>query len=155
MRLWDVWTLTPKVTCKGMVNHRIFSRVQGHEPICSPSAPYFVGLLLQAIATGCSALRGRRTANMLHLGVETSRSAAGRHSIEHPTDIVFRSQRLFFSCLSLSFFQQIRIWEGNKGKEVGRPLVGHTNYITWLSWEPLHSAGANVPRLASGSSVCC
>ena len=31
----------------------------------------------------------------------------------------------------------IYIWDANTGKQVGRPLKGHKNYITSLTWEPL------------------
>jgi hypothetical protein len=48
---------------------------------------------------------------------------------------------------------QVRIWDGSTGKPIGIPLAGHKNYITWLSWEPLHSCGGKCTRVASSSKV--
>ncbi|XP_040311138.1 notchless protein homolog 1 isoform X1 [Herpailurus yagouaroundi] len=33
---------------------------------------------------------------------------------------------------------QILLWDPSTGKQVGRPLAGHSKWITGLSWEPLH-----------------
>uniref|UniRef100_A0ABI7YF92 Notchless protein homolog 1 n=1 Tax=Felis catus TaxID=9685 RepID=A0ABI7YF92_FELCA len=32
----------------------------------------------------------------------------------------------------------ILLWDPSTGKQVGRPLAGHSKWITGLSWEPLH-----------------
>ncbi|XP_045839737.1 notchless protein homolog 1 isoform X4 [Meles meles] len=34
---------------------------------------------------------------------------------------------------------QILLWDPGTGKQVGRPLAGHSKWITGLSWEPLHA----------------
>lgn len=46
----------------------------------------------------------------------------------------------------------VRVWDPKTGNQVGKPLVGHSKFITSLSWEPLHLVPASrEPRLASGS----
>lgn len=44
----------------------------------------------------------------------------------------------------------IRIWDAETGEQLGRPLKGHTSYITSLSWEPLIKMNGQ-RRLASSS----
>lgn len=44
----------------------------------------------------------------------------------------------------------MRIWDANTGQQIGRPLKGHKNYITSLSWEPLIKMTSQ-RRLASSS----
>ena len=44
----------------------------------------------------------------------------------------------------------IQIWDGATGKPLGKPLVGHTKWITGLVWEPAHLAYPS-SRLASSS----
>ena len=34
--------------------------------------------------------------------------------------------------------RQIRIWNPENGEEACKPLAGHSQFITWISWEPLH-----------------
>jgi len=48
---------------------------------------------------------------------------------------------------------QVRIWDPQTGKLKGRPLKGHSKWITSLAWEPLISNPACL-RLASGSKDC-
>lgn len=38
----------------------------------------------------------------------------------------------------LLFSAQIRIWDPVTGKQLGKTLKGHLQWITWLCWEPLH-----------------
>lgn len=45
---------------------------------------------------------------------------------------------------------QVIIWDPHSGKQVGRTLVGHKQWITWLCWEPLH-LNPECRRLASSS----
>lgn len=49
---------------------------------------------------------------------------------------------------------EIRIWDPTTGKDMigGKPLVGHTKWITSLSWEPAHrlKEDGGFPRLLSG-----
>ncbi|EMR08850.1 hypothetical protein PNEG_02637 [Pneumocystis murina B123] len=45
----------------------------------------------------------------------------------------------------------IRLWDPEKGKNVGEALKGHTKWITSLSWEPIHLSTENSYRLASSS----
>uniref|UniRef100_A0AAQ4PVN9 Notchless protein homolog 1 n=1 Tax=Gasterosteus aculeatus aculeatus TaxID=481459 RepID=A0AAQ4PVN9_GASAC len=33
---------------------------------------------------------------------------------------------------------QICLWDPATGKQIGKTLTGHSKWITWLSWEPLH-----------------
>lgn len=33
---------------------------------------------------------------------------------------------------------QICLWNPETGAQVGKALTGHTKWITWLCWEPLH-----------------
>ena len=42
------------------------------------------------------------------------------------------------------------IWDPSNGKQIGRSLVGHKQFITALAWEPLHLDGS-CRRLASSS----
>ena len=44
----------------------------------------------------------------------------------------------------------ILIWDADTGKQIGKPLKGHRNYITSLSWEPLIKMNQS-RRLASSS----
>jgi len=44
----------------------------------------------------------------------------------------------------------VRIWNASTGQEIGNPLKGHTQYITSLSWEPMHIR-AEPKYLASSS----
>nr|XP_032823756.1 notchless protein homolog 1 isoform X2 [Petromyzon marinus] len=45
---------------------------------------------------------------------------------------------------------QILLWDPETGRQVGRALTGHTKWITWLCWEPLH-LNAESRFLASAS----
>jgi len=44
----------------------------------------------------------------------------------------------------------IMLWDPETGKQVGRTLSGHRQWITWLSWRPLHLDGES--RLLASSS---
>ncbi|XP_030078246.1 notchless protein homolog 1 isoform X1 [Microcaecilia unicolor] len=33
---------------------------------------------------------------------------------------------------------QIFLWDPHTGKQIGRVMTGHSKWITWLCWEPLH-----------------
>ena len=44
----------------------------------------------------------------------------------------------------------IIIWDAETGKQIGRPMKGHRNFITSLSWEPLIKMTQG-RRLASSS----
>ncbi|KYR00136.1 WD40 repeat-containing protein [Tieghemostelium lacteum] len=44
----------------------------------------------------------------------------------------------------------IRLWNPETGKQIGKPLKGHTKFITGLAWEPFH-LNPNCVRLASSS----
>lgn len=48
---------------------------------------------------------------------------------------------------------QVRLWNPTTGEAVGAPLLGHSKWITSLSFEPVHLLGAKAlsPRLASAS----
>uniref|UniRef100_A0A8C4S527 Notchless protein homolog 1 n=1 Tax=Erpetoichthys calabaricus TaxID=27687 RepID=A0A8C4S527_ERPCA len=48
---------------------------------------------------------------------------------------------------------QIFLWDPHTGNQVGRVLSGHTKWITWLCWEPLH-INAECRYLASASKDC-
>lgn len=48
---------------------------------------------------------------------------------------------------------QIFIWDPNTGNQIGKTLIGHTKWITWLSWEPLH-LNPECRYLASASKDC-
>ncbi|XP_006640993.1 notchless protein homolog 1 [Lepisosteus oculatus] len=48
---------------------------------------------------------------------------------------------------------QIFMWDPCSGQQVGKVLTGHTKWITWLSWEPLH-LNAECRYLASSSKDC-
>lgn len=47
----------------------------------------------------------------------------------------------------------VRLWEAASGQALlsGKPLRGHTKWITSLSWEPIHLQQIGRPRLASSS----
>lgn len=46
----------------------------------------------------------------------------------------------------------VRVWDANTGKPLGGPLLGHSKWISSLTWEPLHLVKkGESPRLASGS----
>ncbi|XP_057295137.1 notchless protein homolog 1-like [Hydractinia symbiolongicarpus] len=45
---------------------------------------------------------------------------------------------------------EIRIWDPETGNQLGKPLTGHKQWITWLTWEPLHR-NIECRRLASAS----
>ncbi|KAK6199403.1 WD-repeat protein required for cell viability [Scheffersomyces amazonensis] len=46
----------------------------------------------------------------------------------------------------------IRLWDADTGKPLGNPLIGHSKWISSLTWEPLHlTKSGQTPRLASGS----
>lgn len=45
---------------------------------------------------------------------------------------------------------QIRLWSPKTGKQMGKPLLGHKQWITGISWEPLHMDG-NARRFCSSS----
>ena len=44
----------------------------------------------------------------------------------------------------------VMIWDPSNGKQVGRTLAGHKQFVTALAWEPLHFDG-KCRRLASSS----
>ncbi len=33
---------------------------------------------------------------------------------------------------------QVCIWDPVTGKQLGQTLIGHKQWITWLTWQPLH-----------------
>ena len=33
---------------------------------------------------------------------------------------------------------QVCVWDAATGRQVGHTLTGHKQWITWLSWQPLH-----------------
>lgn len=37
---------------------------------------------------------------------------------------------------------QLRLWSPSSGKQIGKPLVGHKQWITGIAWEPLHIDGS-------------
>lgn len=46
----------------------------------------------------------------------------------------------------------IRLWDAVTGAPLGNPLLGHTKWISSLTWEPLHLVKVgDTPRLGSGS----
>ena len=45
---------------------------------------------------------------------------------------------------------EIRIWEADSGKQKGKQLVGHKQWVTCLAWEPLH-LNPQCRKLASSS----
>ncbi|ODV79022.1 putative WD repeat-containing protein [Suhomyces tanzawaensis NRRL Y-17324] len=46
----------------------------------------------------------------------------------------------------------VRLWDALLGKPLGSPLVGHTKWVSSLTWEPLHLVAVGErPRVASGS----
>ncbi len=46
---------------------------------------------------------------------------------------------MFNFLLLLNLNMQVHLWDPTTGKALFKPLTGHTNYITWISWEPLHA----------------
>ncbi|XP_066551794.1 notchless protein homolog 1 isoform X1 [Amia ocellicauda] len=48
---------------------------------------------------------------------------------------------------------QIFLWDPVTGQQIGKPLNGHTKWITWLCWEPLH-LNSECRYLASSSKDC-
>ena len=46
-----------------------------------------------------------------------------------------------------------RVWNPSTGKQVGRPLKGHKQWITSVSWQPMH-ASKGVCELFASSSKC-
>lgn len=38
----------------------------------------------------------------------------------------------------MEIIKQITIWNPETGKQIGKPLTGHRQWITFLSWQPLH-----------------
>eukprot|EP00043_Microstomoeca_roanoka_P022109 m.256037 g.256037 ORF g.256037 m.256037 type:complete len:485 (+) comp20760_c0_seq1:149-1603(+) len=48
---------------------------------------------------------------------------------------------------------EVRIWVADKASLACPPLKGHSKYVTWLAWEPLHNCEHKVAnRLASASA---
>lgn len=46
----------------------------------------------------------------------------------------------------------VRLWSAETGEALGGPLIGHTKWISSLTWEPLHLVNeGDTPRLATGS----
>ena len=45
----------------------------------------------------------------------------------------------------------VRVWDPKTGKQVGKPMEGHTKWVTSLAWEPYHAQKPGEPRLASAS----
>jgi ribosome assembly protein 4 len=45
----------------------------------------------------------------------------------------------------------VRQWDPKTGKQLGRPMKGHTKFVTSLAWEPYHVQKPGEPRLASAS----
>ncbi|XP_043910256.1 notchless protein homolog 1 [Protopterus annectens] len=48
---------------------------------------------------------------------------------------------------------QIMLWDPDSGKQISRNLSGHSKWITWLCWEPLH-LNPECRFLASASKDC-
>jgi len=49
---------------------------------------------------------------------------------------------------------QVCIWDPKTGKQIGRTLTGHKQWITYICWEPLHFNGT-CKRVASSSKDGC
>lgn len=50
----------------------------------------------------------------------------------------------------------VRLWNAELGEPLGSALVGHSKWVSSLSWEPLHlTKPGETPRLASGSKDGC
>ncbi|EGD81764.1 Nle1 protein [Salpingoeca rosetta] len=48
---------------------------------------------------------------------------------------------------------EIRVWKADRASPACAPLKGHRKYVTWLSWEPMHTSKHKVStRLASASA---
>jgi len=45
---------------------------------------------------------------------------------------------------------EVRLWDPETGKQIGKPLIGHKQWITWLSWQPMHK-DPECRKLASSS----
>ena len=41
------------------------------------------------------------------------------------------------SCNS-TVWLQVFIWDPSNGQQLGKTLIGHKQWITWLAWKPLH-----------------
>ncbi|EDQ85577.1 uncharacterized protein MONBRDRAFT_34170 [Monosiga brevicollis MX1] len=46
---------------------------------------------------------------------------------------------------------ELRIWDGKTHEMLGKPLVGHRAYITWIAWQPLHLTKGKSQLVASSS----
>eukprot|EP00730_Choanoeca_flexa_P014756 TRINITY_DN656_c0_g1_i1.p1 TRINITY_DN656_c0_g1~~TRINITY_DN656_c0_g1_i1.p1 ORF type:complete len:499 (+),score=85.34 TRINITY_DN656_c0_g1_i1:77-1498(+) len=47
---------------------------------------------------------------------------------------------------------EVRIWDATTAQPVGKPLVGHRSYITWISWQPLHLSKTRKCTMLASSS---
>ncbi|XP_037071764.1 notchless protein homolog 1-like, partial [Pollicipes pollicipes] len=47
---------------------------------------------------------------------------------------------------------EVRLWEPVSGKQEGKPLTGHKQWITHICWQPLHSSESGQSRLLASSS---
>ena len=47
----------------------------------------------------------------------------------------------------------VMVWDPDTGKQRGKTLLGHKQWVTSLAWEPLHLGDGTSRRLASASKV--
>ena len=66
--------------------------------------------------------------------------------LSRPTRPLFNNRRN----IAISAKREIRLWDPATGKAVGGVLRGHKQWVTSLSWEPMHRNAA-CERLASAS----
>lgn len=44
----------------------------------------------------------------------------------------------------------ILLWDAETGEQIGKPLKGHKNFVTSISWEPLKASYESI-KMASSS----
>lgn len=56
---------------------------------------------------------------------------------KNSTVIYNKSKNITLNILIRENFKII-IWDPETGKQIGKPLTGHRQWVTYLSWQPFH-----------------
>jgi WD40 repeat protein len=85
--------------------------------------------------------------DFLHIGNTSSKQWRGEDDKLRSYDRFSFKALMFFKLFKVGSGDKsgtICLWDPKSGKQVGRTLAGHKQFITALAWEPLHLDGESI-----------